>query len=102
MSGTEELKEDDNKYAFRALYRRFHHTIELTHLSEQDITQYFRGFLKEYLPSTPDEVWSTWEERFCEHVTRPWKDREVSVDMLKQFLTRQVTDAAVALSLIHI
>ena len=40
--------------------------------------------------------WSVWESVFVKHPESPWSTSHVSVDMLKQFLTRQVTKAAMA------
>ena len=40
--------------------------------------------------------WESWERVFVKRPESPWVNRQVSVDMLKQFLTRQVTEAAMA------
>ena len=42
-----------------------------------------------------DETWASWEDMFVNLPSSPWVTRPVSVDMIKQFLTRQVTEAAV-------
>ena len=55
----------------------------------------FREFLRKFVTLRMDE-WASWERAFVKRPESPWVNRDVSVDMLKQFLTRQVTEAAVA------
>ena len=55
----------------------------------------FREFLRKFV-TLANEEWVLWERAFVRHPESPWFKRPVSVDMLKQFLTRQVTEAAVA------
>ena len=94
LSGTEELNEDACRLEFRALYRRFNRTITISWLAEDDIRKYFREFLPTFA-TLSDETWASWEDVFVSRPTSPWVSRPVSVDMIKQFLTRQVTEAAV-------
>ena len=54
-----------------------------------------REFLRKFVTLTNEE-WVLWERASVRHPESPWVKRPVSVDMLKQFLTRQVTEAAVA------
>ena len=95
LSGTEELGNDAYRQEFRALYRRFNRTITINWLSEDDIRKYFREFLRKFA-TLHNEEWASWEDRFVKRPDSPWVSRPVSVDMIKQFLTRQVTEAAVA------
>mmetsp|Transcript_84273 Transcript_84273/g.228353 ORF Transcript_84273/g.228353 Transcript_84273/m.228353 type:complete len:619 (+) Transcript_84273:83-1939(+) len=95
LSGTEELSDDAYRQQFRALYRRFNRTITISWLSEDDIRKYFREFLRKFATLHIEE-WACWEDRFVKQPDSPWVSRPVSVDMIKQFLTRQVTEAAVA------
>ena len=55
----------------------------------------FREFLRKFVTLRMDE-WAFWERVFVKRPESPWVNRAVSVDMLKQFLTRQVTEAAMA------
>ena len=55
----------------------------------------FQKFLQKFVKLTDDE-WDSWERVFVKRPESPWVQRPVSVDMLKQFLTRQVTEAAIA------
>ena len=45
--------------------------------------------------------WLVWESVFVKRPESPWSTSHVSVDMLKQFLTRQVTKAAMAKVVLH-
>ena len=96
LSGTEELGKDDYRQKFKALYRRFNRIMKISWLEEGDIRQYFQNFLRNFV-TLPDEEWTSWEEEFVK-LPSPWRsgDFPISVDMIKQFLERQVTEAAVA------
>merc|ERR1711920_85027 len=60
-----------------------------------DVRRYFREFLRKFVTLHADG-WACWEDTFVKQPESPWISRPVSVDMIKQFLTRQVTEAAVA------
>ena len=55
----------------------------------------FREFLRKFV-TLRNEEWVFWERAFVRRPESPWVNRPVTVDMVKQFLTRQVTEAAVA------
>ena len=60
----------------------------------------FREFLRKFVKLEKSE-WSIWENLFVKRPDSPWSTSQVSVDMLKQFLTRQVTKAAMAKVVLH-
>ena len=95
LSGTEELGQANYRQKFQALYRRFNNIITISWLSEHDIQAYFREFLRKFV-TLQSEEWENWNASFVKQPDSPWSNRKVSVDMIKQFLTRQVTEAAVA------
>ena len=52
----------------------------------------FREFLRKFVKLDKSE-WSDWENVFVKCPESPWSTSHVSVDMLKQFFTGQVTQA---------
>ena len=100
VTGTEELGLVRYREEFGALYRRFNEIARISWLEEADIRVYFHSFLRDFVPAMGADEWVKWEEQFMGRGstsgTSPWISRPVSLDMLKQFLMRQVTQAAVA------
>jgi len=86
------------------VYRRFNQIARMGWLDEADIRLYFRSFLREFVPSLSGDEWGRWEDRFMgmqletegSSSRSPWISRPISLDMLKQFLMQQVSEAAVA------
>ena len=55
---------------------------------------YFRHFLAGFVDGASDDDWKRWEEEFVKKGS-PWVGtRLISIDMLKQFLMHQTTEAS--------
>lgn len=92
LTGTCEIISDKMKAKFPAVYRRIHSTGELTWMSQADIGKYFRKFLERFVPKMTNEKW---EEKESQFLGCPcWSPgQDISIDMLKQFLMRQITES---------
>ena len=62
-------------------------------MSADDKRAYFKHFLKRFVPDCSDEQWTCWQDSFLSGDS-PWaSDTQITVDMLKQFLMRVLTDS---------
>ena len=94
LSGTEEIVHEQNQRQMAAVFRRIHCTARLSWMTDQDIRTYFRQFLHKYVPDMLDGSWEDWEARFLTSAG-PWNgSRPISIDMLKQYLMHQITEAS--------
>lgn len=85
------------------VFRRIHCTAELGWMNERDIGEYFRRFLCGFIPCCPAEQWDSpltmplgkllhqgWQRDFLQ--VEAWSGkRNISIDMLQQFLMHQIT-----------
>ena len=62
--------------------------VSVTALAPADFREFLRKFVK-----LDNSEWSDWENVFIKSPESPWSTSHVSVDMLKQFFTGQVTQA---------
>ena len=100
VTGTEELGLDRYREKFPAVYRRFNREARINWLEKAEVRVYFRSMLRDYTPAMTALDWCKREEQFLRggaaSGSSHWTSGKVSLDMLKQFLMRQVTCAAVA------
>ena len=75
------------------MFRRIHYFGKLTWMTEEDIHAFLRGFLEKFIPDMGENQWTTWARQFME-ADSPWKNNDISIDMLKQYLMRQITQAS--------
>ena len=96
VCGTTELTSEPstNQAKLTAVYRRIVCKAELTWLTTSDKRLYFRNFLRRFLPEASSADWEIWEDQFLQS-SSPWLSRNISIDMLKQFLMSQITEASV-------
>ena len=79
-----------HKEALPALFRRVHYEITLTWMTKDDIMSFFQHFLSRFVHDCPQDEWSKRANAFvCEE--GPWCRKSISVDMVKQYLMRQIT-----------
>ena len=93
LTGTGSISAESVKIALPAVFRRIHVTGELKWMSLEDIEAFFRQFLARFVPSCSTDEFSgalkTFLECDCWSGSRP-----ISIDMLKQFLMRQITQSS--------
>ena len=94
VSGTSDMRSASMSQALNAVYRRINCTAELTWMTQCDVRLYFRHFLLRFLPRASPEVWTEWENKFMEDSPLA-NSRQLSIDMLKQFLMSRITEASV-------
>lgn len=95
LSGTSELMAEEVRKRLPAVYRRIHCVAELSWMAEEDVRCYFRQFLLKFVPGQGPDAWAEWEQAFMREGS-PWKgQRPITVDMLKQYLMRQITESSV-------
>ena len=76
-----------------ALFRRSNLRAELTWMSASDKRDYFKHFLKRFVPDCSDDQWTCWQDSFLSG-DRPWASHaQISVDMWKQYLMKVLTDS---------
>lgn len=94
LSGTGQITSEEVQRQLAAVFRRIHCTAALTWMIEPDVRMYFRQFLLRFVPGSLEHEWDQWEEDFLQGGS-PWRGlRPISIDMLKQFLMHQITDAS--------
>lgn len=64
LTGTPEIISDKMKAKFPAVYRRIDETGELTWMSQDDISKYFRKFLERFVPKMSHEKWMEKQNQF--------------------------------------
>ena len=96
LSGTAKIIDEQVQRQLAAVFRRIHCTACLDCMSDVDIRNYFRQFLRRFVPSTTDEEWADREAAFVDG-SGPWCGAwPISIDMLKQYLMHQITEASCA------
>ena len=94
ISGTSELSSAKWRTKLAAVCRRIHCEAQLTWMTKQDFHLYFRQFLFKFVPDACPEDWDRWENEFLQG--EPWGGQKpLSIDMMKQFLMAQITEASV-------
>ena len=94
LTGTGEMNTNDVKRCLPAVFRRIHCVGELGWMTKDDIRSYFRNFLMHFVANASADEWDQWEDTFLQK-DGPWAgDKPISVDMLKQFLMRQITESS--------
>jgi len=91
LTGTTDVANETRRRAYPALFRRFQMKVELGYLSLDDAGKFFRSFLLEFVDNTENE-WNCWEAQFCTCLLRHGP-KQISIDMIKQFLMRRITEA---------
>ena len=92
VTGTTELANERFQQALPAVYRRIHCTAKLTWMSEDEVRSYFKHFLQRFLDKRTSIDWKNWAAEFMKN--SPWvSSRDVSIDMLQQFLMSKITHA---------
>jgi len=92
LTGTLDTAVHQAREKLPAVFRRIHCTAELGWMSDAEVRCFFRKFLEPFVFGTPDERWSSYEAKFVSQ-TGPWAQRAISVDMLKQYFMRQITES---------
>jgi hypothetical protein len=96
LSGTQALLESMQDPAFAAVFRRVAVTTKLTWLTTDNVKDFFKGFLRDFVPDCPPEEMENHAKKFVQ-VDSPWNGgqashgRGVSIDMVKQFLMLQIS-----------
>ena len=94
ITGTNEIVAERVKKWLPAVFRRIHVEAPLDYMNKEDISKFFRSFLARFVPSCSPSEWNAWENRFLDE-GGPWAGSiAISVDMLKQFFMRQITEAS--------
>ena len=93
LSGTGEIIDERVKCQLSAVFRRIHREAHLSWMSKPDICRFFRQFLTRFVPACADAEWAHWEQAFMVD-DGPWSSRDITIDMLKQFLMHQITEAS--------
>ena len=66
----------------------------LGYMNKEDVSEFFKKFLARFVPSCSPPEWDHWENVFLDE-RGPWAGSiSISVDMLKQFFMRQITEAS--------
>ena len=94
LTGTCEIVDPQAKSCLSAVFRRIHLSAHLSWMSVEDVARFFNQFLLRFVPSCPANDWKHWEHVFLDK-EGPWAGhRPISVDMVKQFFMRQITQAS--------
>ena len=94
LTGTGEMNTNEVRRCLPSVLRRIHCVGELGWTARDDIRSYFRSFLKHFVPNGSADEWCEWENTFTQK-EGPWAgDKPISLDMLKQFLIRQITESS--------
>ena len=92
LTGIGDIAADDVKRKLSAVFRRIHCIAELTWMTQDDIGCYLKQFLAGFVPGCTAREWSHWQALFLKG--KCWSGcRPISIDMLKQFLMRQITES---------
>lgn len=94
LTGTSEIVNEAVKRQLPAVFRRVHREAHLSWMGAQDIRYFFRQFLLRFVPANTLRDWAHCEDLFMDE-SGPWGGtRHISVDMLKQYLMHQITEAS--------
>ena len=94
LTGTPEVADEDRQRNYGALCRRFPFQIRLGYLDDCEAGRFFHGFLKQFVDNS-DKEWQIWESQFVASLKK-YAFGEISIDMIKQYLMRQITVACAA------
>ena len=94
LTGTCEVANDDRQKKYGGLFRRFPFQIRLGYLDDCEAGRFFHGFLKQFVDNS-DKEWQIWESQFVASLKK-YAFGEISIDMIKQYLMRQITVACAA------
>ena len=94
LTGTCEVANDDRQKKYGGLFRRFPFQIRLGYLDDCEAGRFFHGFLKQFVDNS-DKEWQIWESQFVASLKK-YAFGEISIDMIKQYLMRQITVASAA------
>lgn len=93
LTGTGKLLADTVLRQYPAVHRRIQCTAELSWMTKEDIARFFRNFLQRFVPGLTDPEWVRREVQFV--ACRCWSGKwNISVDMLKQYLMRTITQSS--------
>jgi hypothetical protein len=92
LTGTVETSTESTRLQFPAVFRRIHCVAELSWMTNKDIQHYFIQFLRRFVLECNPLEWASWADKFLD-LEGPWARRPISVDMLRQFLMRQITES---------
>ena len=94
LTGTCEIVDPQAMSCLSAVFRRIHLSAHLSWMSVEDVARFFNQFLLRFVPSCPANDWKHWEHVFLDK-EGPWAGhRPISVDMVRQFFMRQITQAS--------
>jgi len=94
LTGTGDIVDEHVKRRLPAVFRRMHREAHLSWMSVHDVARFFNQFFKRFLPDCSLPEWAQWEQVFLDKAG-PWAgSRPISVDMVKQFFMRQITEAS--------
>ena len=91
LTGTSDVACEAHRRTYPALFRRFQFQIKLGYLTLDDAGKFFRSFLAEFVDNSENE-WQVWEAQFCTSLLKHGP-KHISIDMIKQFLMRRITEA---------
>ena len=94
LTGTHEIGSEYVRRLLPAVFRRVHREASLSWMSTEDLCHYLRSFLAQFVPDCTAPEWAGLARAFaCEE--SPWVgSRQISVDMIKQFLMHEITEAS--------
>lgn len=94
LTGTKDIDNENVRHTLPAVFRRVHREAHLSWMAVHDVRRFFKQFLMCFLPNCSLVEWAQWEEVFLVNAG-PWAgSRSISVDMVKQFFMRQITEAS--------
>jgi DNA polymerase III delta prime subunit len=94
LTGTDQLVLKDIESTLPGVYRRIRNSVRLDCMTQSDIATYFHNFLRRFMPAATDEDWVRWKQVFTQE-EGPWSGtRNISIDMLKQYLMHELTEAS--------
>ena len=94
LTGTHEIGAEEIRRLLPAVFRRVNREVLLGWMSGQDVRSYLCHFLARFVPDCMSSEWHDLEKKFTREGS-PWDgNRQISVDMLKQFLMHEITEAS--------
>ena len=94
LTGTREIGAEEIRRLLPAVFRRVNREVLLGWMSGQDVRSYLCHFLARFVPDCMSSEWHDLEKKFTREGS-PWDgNRQISVDMLKQFLMHEITEAS--------
>ena len=94
LTGTREIEAEEIRRLLPAVFRRVNREVLLGWMSGQDVRSYLCHFLARFVPDCMSSEWHDLEKKFTREGS-PWDgNKQISVDMLKQFLMHEITEAS--------